>query len=305
MHKKWCLILLLAAALLLPGCSLAQPEEGGADGENDPMVGVLVTMEPIDLFDMEGYFRDHAQTVLNGGDMRPEDTEKYQNVLWAEWNDAAQAYSFPDVDGYIWLCTSESDEEGDYSKMQSDPIFCDGMSHLSVTDEGESYTFSATIYAEYANTASSFYANPIYQTADGAVYARRAAGVLLSGGDTVGTAMTQTQNQTLTETKNGEKQTRSFECAIRFEVTAAPQTVTLFWMDAEDGVLRQDTYAAGALPEKLDADGAQFLLAVEMAADGTQTRRVYGPENETQQLEALCEGNGKLLNKQYVTLNWN
>lgn len=305
MNKRCVLPLLLAMMLLFSGCSLAQPEGSEAGGQDDPMVGVLVTLEPLNLFDMEGYFRDHAQTILNGGKIRPEETEKYQNALFAEWDDASQTYSFPDVDGYIWLCTIESDEEGSYSKIQTSPIFCDGTSHVSVTDEGESYVFSATIYAEYGNTASCFYANPIYQAADGTIYARSAAGVLLSGGDTVRTAMTQTQNQTLSETKNGEKQTRSFECAIRFEIAAAPQTVTLFWMDEEDGVLRREAYKAGSLPEALDADGAQFLLAIETGADGTQTRRVYGPEDETQQFEAFCEGNGNLLNKQYVTLNWN
>ena len=76
-------------------------------------------------------------------------------------------------------------------------------------------------------------------------------------------------------------------------------------MDAQNGVLRWQTYAAGTLPEALDAEGAEFLVAVETAADGTQTRALYDSEDETQQLETLREGSAGLLSMQYTTLNWN
>ena len=116
--------------------------------------------------------------------------------------------------------------------------------------------------------------------------------------------MTQTLTQTLTETQKGETQTRSFECAIKVQLAARPERVTLFWMDAESGALRREEYEAGTLPETLRAEDAEFLLAVETAVDGTQSRAIYGPEQETQSLETLFEGDKGLLQMQYTQLEW-
>ncbi len=55
MRKKGLLAIILAASLLL-GCSLALPEEDGKT-DGDPMVGVLITTQPLDLFDSEAYLR--------------------------------------------------------------------------------------------------------------------------------------------------------------------------------------------------------------------------------------------------------
>ena len=57
---------------------------------------------------------------------KPEMAEKYSNALFSAWDDAQQSYVFPDTEGYVWLCTEESDESGDYTRMQNDDVFCDG-----------------------------------------------------------------------------------------------------------------------------------------------------------------------------------
>ena len=121
MRKKGLLATILAALLLLSGCSLALPEEDGKT-DGDPMVGVLVTTQPLDLFDSEAYLRENASTVLNGGMIRADDAEKYSNALFTVWDDTQQRYVFPDTEGYVWLCTEESDESGDYTRMQNDDV---------------------------------------------------------------------------------------------------------------------------------------------------------------------------------------
>ena len=268
------------------------------------MVGVLVTTQPLDLFDSEAYLRENASSVLNGGMIRADDAEKYSNALFSAWDDAQQRYVFPDTEGYVWLCTEESDESGDYTRMQNDDVFCDGTSAVHVTDEGSSYEFSAALYVPNDRTYAVFYCNPIYQTADGRVYALTGQGMSLSGETGSTAAMTQTLTQTLTEAQKGETQTRSFECAIKVQLAARPERVTLFWMDAESGVLRREEYAAGTLPETLRAEDAEFLLAVETAVDGTQRRAIYEPEQEAQSLETLFEGDKGFLQMQYTQLEW-
>lgn len=60
MRKKGLLAIILAASLLLSGCSLALPEEDGKT-DGDPMVGVLITTQPLDLFDSEAYLREKCK----------------------------------------------------------------------------------------------------------------------------------------------------------------------------------------------------------------------------------------------------
>ena len=64
MNKRFFAAFSLIAALLLSGCSLAQPEGEHAAAEEDRMVGVLVTREPLDLFDdISATMRDRSQTA--------------------------------------------------------------------------------------------------------------------------------------------------------------------------------------------------------------------------------------------------
>lgn len=305
MYKRMLLCCLLAAALLLSGCSLARPETQSANRAEDKMVGVLVTREHLDLFDMERYFQDNAEKIVTGGTVSEAETQKYRSALFSEWDEASQRYVFPDVDGYVYLCTEQMGETGTYTNMQNDDVFCGGASAIHVTDDGVSYDFSATIYAENNAGTLSFYMNPIYQTEDGRVYALTGSGITFSSDEGSSASTTQTLEQTLSRTENGEKQEYAFRCAIKVQLAPRPDQVTLFWMDAENGVRRQQTYAAGTLPKALKADGASFLVAVQTAQDGTQSCTLYSREEETQQLETLCGRENGLLSMQYTELDWN
>ncbi len=306
MNKKVLLALLLAAALLLAGCSLALPEDGDAVEDGDPMVGVFVTRQSLDLFDMDAYLLENGSKLMSGGTVSSADAEQYTGTLFAAWDEEKQRYGFAGVDGYIWLCTEESDETGDYTKMQSDGVFCDGSSAVNCTDEGESYSFSATLYAvkKNADETAVMFVNPLYQTADGRVYARAGQGISASGNEGAYPAMTQTLHQELKKSGKDGNTTRKFECAVKMQLTAEPESVTLFWMDTEHGVIKQETYQPGTLPETLDAKDAQFLLCVETAADGTQTRTLYGPENEALTLATFVPAENGLLDKQSCELVW-
>ena len=271
------------------------------------MVGVLVTREPLDLFDAEGYFRDHAGQITNGEKISDADAQRYQNALFAEWSEAEQRYVFAGADGYVWLCTEETDGEGAYTRMQNDDVFCDGTSAVHVTDAGTSYDFSATLYAR--NNAGSVYfvVNPLYQTGDGRVYARSGSGIQFSSDESSTASTTQTLTQTLTRTENGEKQEYSFQCAVKIQLAPEPDSVTLFWMDAQNGVLRRQTYAAGTLPNWMQ--GAEFLsrgtrLPQTERRRGRSTTLRTRPASgfETLREETYFRG---LLSMQYTTLNWN
>lgn len=73
--KKLSIALILALALALPGCSMLREEE--APVWTDRLVGIYITPEHVDTFDSASYFSDHASTLLNGGEVSPEDAAKY------------------------------------------------------------------------------------------------------------------------------------------------------------------------------------------------------------------------------------
>lgn len=79
--RKGAALLCLLLATMLTGCQLARPE---TVAEVDRLIGVYVTLEPLDLFDFEAYFNDHAKELLaGGGEIGPEDAAAYGGRLYA------------------------------------------------------------------------------------------------------------------------------------------------------------------------------------------------------------------------------
>ena len=64
MHKR-IFVLIMVLALALSGCQLAKPE-ADTQKEKDMLVGVFITEEHLDLFDMEAYLQDNLG-ALSGG----------------------------------------------------------------------------------------------------------------------------------------------------------------------------------------------------------------------------------------------
>lgn len=301
MRKFRFLALMLAGLLLLGGCSLAQPE--GESSQTDRMVGVFVTTEYLDLFDAERYFQEHAVEILNGKEISADAQRVYQNVLFAE-KDEAGLYFFPGTEGYLWVSTRENDEHGSYVSTQTDPAFSGTLNAIRESDTGTSYEFEATIYARNEDSHVAFYLNPVYQTQSGAVYAAAGHGMSMGGERGSNASMTQTLTQTMSETKDGETREYGFSGKLKVQLVGTPEQVTLFWMDAENGVLRREEYMPGMLPDELSADGAAFLLVVETAQDGSQTRTLYESEKPTQQIETFAPGADGILGREYVCIGW-
>ena len=63
--KKLSIALILALALALPGCSMLR--EDASPAQEDRLVGIYITPEYVDTFDLEAYFEDNASSLINGG----------------------------------------------------------------------------------------------------------------------------------------------------------------------------------------------------------------------------------------------
>ena len=304
MNKRKILSLLLAAVLLLSGCSLARPEtEADAQQHEDAMVGVLVTFEPLDLFDFERYFSDNADKIVSGGMVSEADAAEYQNCLFAEKNEAGR-YVFPEVEGYVWLCTRETDGENTSTVMQGDAVFCENKNEIATSDDGVSYKIAATIYQVPDDSGMArIYVNPLYQTKDGRVYALSGNGISTNTDGGAG-SMTASLKQTVSQTEGGKTTAQSFEAAIKYQMAAEPENVDIYWMSAEAGLIRQERYAPDAVPEQLDAHGADFLVVVETGTDGSNRHTICDPETDGGQVRVLIPGESGILTMHYSEVIW-
>ena len=243
-------ILLAALLCLCAGCQLAKPDGAEAPAQ-DRLIGVYVTREGLDLFDMEGYLADNAGRLTDGGTMEvsAQDGEKYGGRLWARQTDDGD-WVFDGLDGfgyYVYRYEDQAVEKGVASHL--DEGITGGGMHYTVEDAGERVELSGTVYVT-AGAGLVFYCNPVYQTADGAVYLTEGHGVETQGARE-GESSAMTLSDAVTVTENGDSRTDSFQAEIRFELVPEPVRVAFLQMDADSRLLRRESFAPGDAPESL------------------------------------------------------
>lgn len=318
-------IALLACVLL--GCfalgatgavQLARQETGEETREKDRLIGVLVTQEHLDLFDAEGYFQDHADTILSGGELDGAQSEAYQGRLYAALRETAypgengeaytaQEYVFEGVDGYAYFCALYEDETSVYHGSNGHEAISDGHTGIHSTDAGDSLSLEGTIYVSTTGGADSFYYNPIYQSADGAVYAMTGQGMSFGGDFGAGMSSSHSMKEESTVTSGQETDSVSTEIKITVCYIDPPEGVTLVQLDGDSRVLSRRDYAPGALPDTLITERDTACLLVETHGrelDGHEavTRQLYQPGDES--LYAFfCREDGVCV-KQYCGLSW-
>lgn len=159
--KKLSIALILALALVLSGCSMLR--EDGAPAQEDRLVGIYITPEYVDTFDLKAYFEDNASSLINGGgEISSQDAAKYSQRIYATDNGGREGHiEFP-----MWgipLISARYEEDGEsYIGNESSDYMERGGLHVYSSDEGERYEMSGTIYAD-ARGHIQAYCNPVYQ----------------------------------------------------------------------------------------------------------------------------------------------
>lgn len=311
---------LLAALLMgLTGFALALPETS-ASAEEDKFIGVFITTEYLDLFDMEGYLNRNLGKMASGGEIVLDgDSEEFQGRLYATLTDrtltnedtgqtvTTKEYVFEDAAGYSYFCSTMSNEDGSYSAASSDEAISDGHTAISVTDEGTDITLDGTIYVVPAGGHGTYYMNPVYQSADGRVYAMSGSGVSFIESDSAeGTACSQTITAESTVTENGESKTYSVSVKISLSVMYAPQHIYLLQYRSDGELLSREKYLPGALPEAISpGQGCSYIVLeshkISPKGEAVVTRSLY---QENASLESYyCREDGVCV-KQFTALNW-
>ncbi|MBQ6799432.1 MAG: hypothetical protein IJP11_09370 [Oscillospiraceae bacterium] len=270
--RKPFLIIIVAILLsaLLCGCRLAQPDAGNS--EKDRMIGVLITTEPLDMMDSE--YTEPITVELTNAEIRklkqgdfaaldfPE--RQYDAKLITE-EDGRQVWSFDHLGGWALMAPTMTDEHGEYIAAGSSDGLCDVKTHIKSADECEELLLSGTLYRVISEEDIIFEMNPIYQTADGRVYAVPGRGSSFQSDiASEGISFTQTLDEAVS--RNGI--TERTEAAVSFGQMYRPDSVILLHMGQDGEILHREEYPAGQLPAELTpADGTVFLLVETVKRD--------------------------------------
>ena len=308
---KRILTILLATALLLTcGCSLAQPAPETDALSGDRLVGVMVTTEYLDLFDMEAWLNDNIDK-LNVGETTQisGDIAKYEGRIYAQvvempskGSDGStrilHTWEFPEsldsIVGALFLCPTVTDSESgeQYTSSVSNGCISDAHTHVKSTDHGDSIELSCTVYFDpyFIPTETitdgatglemehiAFYTNPVYQTPEGDVYVTSGMGNSYSvtkdmGMDTFSSSTTLTDS--VTETVNGISSETENKVIVNYQGVRIAQSITVLEVNANDKLLRRKSYLPAEFPTELTVGTDTAYVIVETLStdsEGTET----------------------------------
>lgn len=253
--------ILLIAALLLTGCQMAREEEKTTA---DPLVGALIT-------------------TLNADEDWDGDRLDAENGKFA----FGKAVLFPTVDDTI--CITADD--------------CFDVQMMSVHQTGDdlSNEARATMYIDPRGGAQIYRVNPVYQQADGAIYALRGNGCQIDA-DGEGSKSTMKLESTAARTENGKRVEETGRVEISFETKFPTVEVRILEMNA-GGIAAMQTFAAESLPEAFAPDaGTEYLIAESKNENGGVSRQLIEKDGST--IKIQVSGEGSALDIQEIRVDW-
>jgi len=260
MKRKWCIGVLIMLLLTLCGCQLAVEELDDSSSGKDRLIGVFVTLEHLDLFDDEAYIEDNLNAILAGKDISGVDSLQYSGRLYAILKDrlltneetgekvTTQEYVFESVKGFSYMVPMMQDADGVYVGTGSDEAISNGHTAIKHGDT-EEYSLTGTIYLDPVYGDAVCYLNPVYQSADGCVYAVQGSGYSMNGAMAEGSVFTATLSEETTVTTGSEKKATKTSVSIVMEVMFAPEEIVITELDADDAVVRRTAYIPGETPK--------------------------------------------------------
>lgn len=278
--------------LLLCSCQLAR-EDGDAGQAADRLIGVYITKEYLDLFDMEGYLDDNISSIMksNGHTIQIEDDAPYQQRIFAKLESEThideetgekyetKMYVFDDLDGISFFAPRITEPDGsNYIAIGGSNVICDAH-HTVGTDS----SLEGTVYIE-PGRLNTIYVNPVYQGGDGRVYLRSGQGFSFSGIQSEGIFFTQTMEEKHTVTENGEIQEESFKVILNVALKYSPDSVTVVQLDTHSIPISREKYLPAELPGSLAIHPETAYVIVETRSkspsDDTVSRELFEAGDE-------------------------
>ena len=320
-NKILCMILALLIVLTFSSCQLAH-EELAQTKENDKLIGVFVTYEHLDLFDMESYLNDNIGKFSKGGNIVINGVDdKYNNRLYATLVEEELAavdsgekhsmfsYVFEGLDGISMFAPTITDPiTGDsYSSSSSSNGISDSKYHIKSGDNEEGIELEGTIYVVSGAMSDAIYINPVYQSDDSKVYLQSGQGFMASGDNGEGGVYTQTMTDSTSRTEN--KTITTYTTSIKLSIATMNPTekVLIYQMDSENNIISKNEYLPTSVPQEMMAEKSCEYFIVEShkkAFNGERQvdRQLFSKKDD--EIYYFVKGNNGVLNKSYSTILW-
>lgn len=304
MHKR-IFVLIMVLALALSGCQLAKPE-ADTQKEKDMLVGVFITEEHLDLFDMEAYLQDNLG-ALSGGTLSIADAAQYSNRVWGEKteeHDGHSSYHFGDLEGSLlasFRITPDGIKENAYWGSEAGEGICDVSFGHNSMDDGSRLELSGTVYFSDTHPDPGLYFNPVYQTPEGEVYLLSGQGTFF-GDAGMGGSATHSLKEETKRTENGEERSHSTEISITMECVYPARNLVILQMDENNQILhRQEIDPAKAMEELKPESGCAYILVEEHTASGIR-RSLY--QKDDRYIAYFRELENRMCTKAQISITW-
>lgn len=293
-------VLVIAAAvgvaLTMNGQRLAAAD-GGNESNPDQLVGFLVT---------EGSWSAQEASIAGDGEAArayainlPEHETAGENDLSSQ----DRKVSFEGIDGAFFFYRSDGDVTALYAEGG---VFDTGISYIE-KDQKETKEIKGTLAVLPMEISdASYFFHPIYQDADGRIYA--APGHMGIQAPTAGDYASQTISETSTLSDSGKETSSGTSVTMNLQGTYPPVSVAILQMDKASTILSQQTYQPGNLPEKLETEeGTEYLILEEtfVGSDGMQqVNRTIVNHGEEFFLSHYKPENSNWISSQETGLEW-
>lgn len=314
MKKTRTLLLILIFVLSLSGCQLARTD---LESTGDRLVGVLVTEEYLDLFDMEAYLNDNLN-VFKGDMVLDGDISDYQGRIYASIIPQTltaedgrtiedEDLSFEDLDGIHFVAARVERDGEAFNRVYSSDGIINGHTGYHYGDEEESVTLEGEIWMAHVPGNITAYFNPVYVDSDGNYYVTPGQGLSSNGDNAVGGVFTQTLEESHTITENGKSKTISVSVTLSFGTMYEPEEYVLLQMDKDNHILRKDTYLPGELPVDLAPEAETEYLILETHNRLAQknekiVREIFNQNND--HFSTFCANEDGFMIEKHTFIQW-
>ena len=251
-----CCILALAFILGLTG--VVNLSQGITVKNSDRLIGVLITHGDDNQFtEPAGYHypatrKEKRSTIDVGGEEQP-----YAEV----------EYDFEGINGTPFMLLDIQPESGvNYSTTVADDTIANVQISQSTTDDTAiDNVLRGTMYLTPEAENQIFTLNPVYQTADGDVYAMAGTSAAVGGCS----SSTSSKSQDLSWTEGLKTFTRSMRVEVRMEFIKKPVKVSMYQYNASHELIHTDEYAPDLVPDEIIPLPDAEYVVIETETEGS------------------------------------
>lgn len=291
MKKRFFVVLLTIILIMSTGCQLAQ-EDSGTVVPTDQLVGMYVT-----LSDAPGYEWDAEATGL------AEPLHYFASQGQRIYADAE--YNFPEGMGLLattYYVQTEDRTQSYWSSNASDGI-SDAHSSIYTENDVTSVCFEATIYVADTAGELSLFMNPVYQNANGQLYALGTAPMGYQAASMDGCA--ETISQEIQTDLGSEFQTSGGSVTMHIEVIQLPERYVLIQVSQDHALLRSEEFAPEEMPETYTpASDCAYLILESYSADGKVQRTAYSVDEGTEFMDIFYPMESGICQKGRTKIVW-